>query len=210
MRQLGVLLLLSACGEPAPELLDASDATTDTPSSGLGIFVVWEASPELPGSVTKDLVVADVTFQLRNLELLADSGSAVRSKYLLAWSAQTEPMQETFPDAPAGVYSQVSLDLGGNLANYAYQIHGTWKDDRSDEHLFRIEDRSPLNISFDCNKLLIPAGATEVAVRMDLRDALDNIDFDRLDERGGTLVLDNGSPQLGGFRNRLQRAFVVE
>jgi hypothetical protein len=210
MRLLGVLVIFTACHGGGMEAPDASAGDADGSDHGLGILVAWQASPALPGALNDKITISDVSFQLKNFQLLADAGGATHAKYLLTWSSLTEPPQDSFPDAPAGVYSKVSLDMGGTLVDYAYQLHGTWKDDGNEARQFLIEDHAPFTVDLDCHKVLVAAGSAELAVRIDLRDALNGVDFDRVEEQDNVLVLDNGNaPQLGLFRDRLQRAFKI-
>jgi hypothetical protein len=210
MRLLGILVVFAACHSGGMAGPDAS-AGGDVSDQGLGIFVAWDASPPLPGPVSDKITVTDVSFQLKSFQLVADAGGGTHTKYFLTWSSLSEPSVDAFPDAPAGVYSKVSLDMGGTLVDYAYQVRGTWKDDGNEPKQFLIEDHAPFTVDLDCHKVLMAAGSAKLAVRMDLRDTLNGIDFDRLEEHDDMLVLDNGNAlQLGPFRDRLQHAFDID
>ena len=216
MRLLGVFVVFAGCHSGSMAMPDAKIGGDDAPSAGLGIFVAWESNPSLPGPVSQDLTVSDVTFQLKSFQLLGDAGDAIRSKYLLTWSSLTEPLEESFPDAPAGVYSKVTLDFGGSIVDYSYQIHGTWKDDFGGgggraPRPFKIEDHAPLTAVLDLSTTLVAAGSAEVAIRLGLADALKGIDFHKVNTDEGVLVLDEDNPdQLNPFRSRLQRAFQID
>jgi hypothetical protein len=209
MRLLGILVVFAACHPGGMEGPDAS-AGGDGSDQGLGIFVAWEASPPLPGPVSDKITVTDVSFQLKSLQLVADAGGGTHTKYFLTWSSLSEPPVDAFPDAPAGVYSKVSLDMGGTLIDYAYQVRGIWKGDGDGPKQFLIEDHAPFTVDLDCHKVLMAAGSAKLAVRIDLRDTLNGIGFDQLDEHDNMLVLDNGNVlEMGPFRDRLQRAFGI-
>jgi hypothetical protein len=212
MRLIGTLLVFAACQSDGTKVvIDAPDATAGS-SATLGLFVAWEANPPLPGALSNRLTVADVTLQLKDLQAVGDAGNAMRAKYLLTWSSVTTPEDDAFPDAPAGVYSRITFDLGGSLVSYAYQIHGSWTDnDDQPQQPFLIEDPAPLSISVGCDATLAAASSTQIAVRVDLRDAINAIDFRRVTPRNGVLVVDATNPtELGAFRDRLGRAFKIE
>ena len=60
-----------------------------------------------------------------------------------------------------------------------------------------------------CDVALPANGSVTVAVRLDLRNVLDGIDFKNLKMEDGMLVLDSG-PQLLPLRQLIQHAFVVD
>jgi hypothetical protein len=215
MRLLGVLVVFAGChgGGMATPDAGAGSGSSDASSGRLGLFVAWEMNPSLPGALSDSIMVSDVELQLRNFQLVGDAGNATRSKYLLTWNDVTEPLEDTFPDAPAGVYSKVAIDMGSTgLATYTYQILGMWRGDpQVPATPFKIEDHSPLTILLPCDRTLTAAGSSEVAVRIDLRAAVSSIAFNKLDSSDGVLVLDDGNPdELDDFRQRLQDAFRIE
>jgi hypothetical protein len=208
MRLIGVLMVFAGCQNGGSAMPDTPVGTDDGSQHGLGMFVSWNANPALPGMLSDKLSVSDATFQLNHFQVVADSGGSMHSKYLLAWSAGMAPAKEMFPDATAGVYSKASLDLGGNLASFAYQIHGIWSDDKGPKP-FTIEDSVPLTISIDCNKLLPAAGSAEIAIKFDLGDPLGTVSFKDLEDEDGPIEITGQSNQLvlAVFRARLPHAF---
>jgi hypothetical protein len=230
MRVLVVLVVLSGChaggGTAAPDAGPGGGSDSDA-GTGPGLFVTWDDNPRLPGPLTSDIDVSYVSFQIRNFQLLADSGSVNRAGYLLTWSALMRPTQESFAGAPAGVYSRVAIELGGTQVGYTTQIQGVWHDHSGGggggpgpgggggggdtATPFLIQDHQSLPISFACSEELGATAATAFGVRLDLRDAISQIDFQNLPKNAdGTLVLDNTNAQMTDFRTRLGKAFDIE
>jgi hypothetical protein len=173
------------------------------------MFVTWKADPAIPGTLSDKLTVSDATFQIDHLQIVADAGNVMRTKYLLAWDSTSTPKEDAFPDAPPGMYSKVTLAMiPGGMGSYAYQIHGTWKDSGQTKN-FEIRDSAALSIGFDCNEMLAAAGSATIAIKLDLRDALNGIDFRNVDEEDGVLELNDGQ-ELFAFRGRLMNAFKLD
>lgn len=178
-----------------------------------GLFIEWRAAPAVPGPLTERLTVADAMFQLDHFQVTSDAGSSntTRSRYALTWSAGGEPAEEAFPEAPAGVYSNVSLAMmGGGPTEYSYRIEGTWRANDDTIVTYDIKDRSPLLLTFDCDKTLTAGGAATLTISLDLEAAIDGIDFERLWEEGQTLIEIADGPDLREFRDRLKQAFELE
>lgn len=211
MRLIGVLLVVVGCHVESPVVPDAP-TEPDGPPRALGMFVTWTAKPALPGPVGDKLTVTEATFQLEHLQLVSDAGAdnrTTRSRYQLAWDASGAPPQETFPDAPAAVYQRILLDMRSDvLPPYTYEIQGTWQDDQ-DVKPFRIVDKAMVEIPIDCSVTLAPGGSVSIALRVDLKDALEGIDFKSVQEDNGVLLLSTG-PQLQGVRDQLAQAFQLD
>jgi hypothetical protein len=226
MRSLGALLMFTGCQSVGIVTLDASHDTMapdpDGPQHNRGVFVAWKAQPSLPGMLTDRIAVSAATFQVSHLQVVGDAGPGdertTRSRYLVQWSSQGTPALESFPDAPAGVYSKITVDTtAGNLAPYAYEIEGTWRQrragpgpgDAADDQLrpFRIIDLFALSATLDCDEALAAGGSATLTINVALAEAVGNIDFDRLGSDGDSLVLAPNDPQMPPFRERLRRAF---
>jgi hypothetical protein len=221
MRSLGALLMFTGCQSAGTVVIDASRDTTaadpDGPQHNVGVFVSWKAQPALPGELTDRIAVSAATFQVSHLQVVGDAGPGdertTHSRYLVTWSSQAAPGIEMFPDAPAGVYSKITVDtMTGNLAPYAYEIEGTWRQRRpgdADDQLrpFKIVDFQGLSATLDCDEALAAGGSATLTINIALGDAVENINFDQLGRDGGPLVLATGDPQMPGFRDRLRRAF---
>jgi len=212
MRLIGVLLMVAGCQFSGTAEPDAPGGPGGDGAHDLGMFVTWKANPPIPGTLSDKLTVSDATFQVDHFQIVADAGNVMRTKYLLAWnpaSTPTTPSEDAFPDAPPGMYSKVSLVMmTGSFGDYAYQIHGTWRDNGMSQN-FEIRDRAPLTIGFDCTEMLGAAGSATLRIRLDLRDALSGIDFRNVEQEDGMLELSDGQ-ELLALRSRLMSAFQLD
>jgi hypothetical protein len=209
MRWIGVLLMVTGCQFSSMAGSSTPDAPGDGHPRSLGMLVTWKANPTIPGMLSDKVTVSDATFQIDHLQVVADAGNVMRTKYLLAWDQTTSPKTDVFPDAPPGMYSKVSLVMmSGGLGSYAYQIHGTWRDNGETKN-FEIRDSAALIIGFDCSEMLAAAGSATIGIKLDLRDALDGIDFKNAEDDEGTLELSD-SQELLALRGRLMNAFQLD
>ena len=210
MRWTGVLLMVAGCqfsSMAGPNTPDA--AAGDGRPHGLGMFVTWRANPTIPGTLSDNLTVSDATFQIDRLQIVAEAGNVMRTRSLLAWDSTATPQEENFPGAPPGMYSRVTLVMmPGGYGDYAYQIHGTWRDTSPPKN-FEIRDNTALSIGLNCSAMLAAAGSATIGLKVDLRDALDGIDFKSLDEEDGVLELHDGQALID-FRGRLMNAFELD
>ena len=218
MRLIGVLLVLVACHDGAGTVSPDAATEPDGPPRSLGMTVTFNARPDLPGMVTDKVTVTDAVFQLEHLQLLSDAGADSRTtkmRFQLEWSDSASPPAQTFPDAPVARYQQILLDMRSDAHppfSYSYQIQGTWQDEEDGKPKpFRIVDSMMLDVLVPCDVALPAGGSGSVAVRIDLRNALDGIDFSKLPpDNTGTLVLASGKP-LSDLRNELiQHAFALD
>jgi hypothetical protein len=116
-----------------------------------------------------------------------------------------------FPDAPVAHYQQILLDMRSDRPpfSYAYQIQGMWQDE-GNSRPFQIVDPTVLDVLVPCDVMLPASGSVTVEVRLDLRSALNGIDFKSLPSDHGMLVL-NGGPQLLELHDQLmQHAFMID
>jgi hypothetical protein len=213
MRSFWFLLVFAGCDPSSAAGTDAAGMPDDGPMPERGLFVEWRAKPPVPGPLTEQLTVADARFRLDHFQVTSDAGSTntTRSRYMLAWSAGGGPSQEAFPDAPAGVYSKISLAMiTGRPGDYSYRIDGTWEAPDKSIVTYRIEDRLPLTFGFDCDETLSAGGSATLTIKLDLKDAIEGIDFERLWDEGQTEIQLDDGPELLDFRDRLKRAFKVE
>jgi hypothetical protein len=219
MRSLGVLLVLIGC-QPADESsVDAPGDTVppDGSSTERGVLLSWGAQPSLPGALNDRISVSEATFNIMHLQIVGDAGDSrtTRSRYSISWSAEGRPEREEFNDAPVGRYSKITIDMRATPGvAYTYTIDGTWTDDDDDDdegevRRFRIQDPLPVTITVDCDRTLAAGGAAMVSIRLALLDALNGVDFRRLDPEDGVYLLRIPNPQLTQFRERLTRAFML-
>lgn len=213
MRRVGLLwIVLTGCHVGDMHNPDAPSPTDDGNGHALGVFVPWNANPALPGPLNDNIGVTDATFQLEHLQIISDSATGdsrtTHTGFLVQWNSEKTPAQDAFPDAPEGLYSKVSLDMFGNLFDYSYEIHGTWMDGDQQKR-FKIHDHAPISMSMDCNTILSAAGSATIPIRVDLTDAISNINFKALDTDNGVSELDTTDGQMPAFRDRLQKAFTI-
>jgi hypothetical protein len=210
MRLIGVLLVVVGCHV---DTLVVPDAPTepDGPPRLQGMFVTWNARPALPGPITDKITITDATFQLEHLQLVSDAGAdnrTTRTRYQIAWSAGGAPAQEAFPNAPAAVYQRILLDMRANgLPPYAYDIRGTVRDGDG-VRSFRITDKMMLEIPIDCSVALAAGGSVSLGIRVDLKDALDGINWKDAQNQDGMLMLTPA--QLLGVHTQLEHAFELD
>jgi hypothetical protein len=92
--------------------------------------------------------------------------------------------------------------------SFAYRIQGVWQDG-GNSRPFQIVDPTILEVPVACDVMLPASGAVTVAIRLDLSDALERVDFESLDPKDGVLMPSIG--QLAGLRDELiHHAFVLD
>jgi len=214
MRSIGVLLVFAACHSGGAAAPDATPMFDAAPPQQLGLVVAWSAKPSLPGALSDTLVVSDARFQISSLELIGDAGPGdertTHSKYLLTWDSAGGPTHDTFPDAPVGMYSKITVNMSsGTLGAWSYQFHGTWRDAGVTKP-FKIEDRVSLRATLDCQQMLAAAGSTTIPISVELDDAISKIDFRHLpQDDNGVLTLTTGTSGMLEFRDRLSKGFQI-
>ncbi|HEX8113503.1 MAG TPA: hypothetical protein VF516_37490 [Kofleriaceae bacterium] len=209
MRLLGVLVVLVGCHGAGSVAPDAS-TEPDVPPRSQGMTVTWNARPSVPGMITDKIIVTDAVFQLEHLQLVSDAGGTTHTRLQLSWSSQGTPPDEEFPGAPTARYQQILLDMRSDVHppfSYAYQIEGMWQDD-GNSRPFRIADPTILEVPIACDVTLPANGSVTVPVRLDLRNALNGVDFKSLQMKDGVLVPDVS--QLADLRDALTHAFVLD
>jgi hypothetical protein len=213
MRFSWALMVLAGCPGGNPAMPDTPGGGDDGSQHSPGLFVAWHANPALPGVITDKITVSNAWFQLDHLQIVGDAGNDTRtthSKFLLTWDSSTAPPQESFPSAPVGVYSRITIAvMSGSLGEDAYEIHGSWKNAAGQPRNFEIRDRKVLSIAFDCDAMLTAAGSANLGIRVDLRAALSGIDFAGLEEGDDEIELKEG-PQLLDFHERMKGAFRLD
>ena len=189
---------------PAPDSQPTSDAGGDSHS----LLITWVASPAIPGAINNSVTVTSASFTLARIQAIGDAGGDSRDDLVLGWALESSPPAIVLPDAPSGIYSKVTLAIdGGTALDIAYQIEGTAKVNGQPTP-FEIHDRNAIDIEVkDFDVTLPPVGTATLGIKLDLRDALGNLDFQSLDMDDGKLTLDTSDPQMPDFRSDLKQAF---
>ena len=201
-----VLLLVggaaTACHVSDPGTPDAPTTTDGSDTGGPGLTLKWETKAPIPGAVDTDLTVTSMLYRMHALSVIGDAGSLMQNTFQLAWSDANHPPALTFADAPTGLYSKIALLADGNLIDYSYEIYGTVVVS-GETHQYKIHDRSPVGITLDTSLMLEPGGGATVNVRLDIEQALHDLDFSMLTNDAGVLELDTFDNQMGDFRTRM-------
>jgi hypothetical protein len=172
-----------------------------------GLQVTWSAT--IPGAVTSDVTVSSLLFRIAYLRVIGDAGpgddrTSVDS-IQVGWSQDGAPQAIMFADAPTGLYSHVAFLADGNLVDYSYEISGTTKVDGNVKP-FAIHDRSPLPVSLDTSVTLDPNQVASVGIDVHLDQALQSLDWSKLNNQNGTLTLDTFDSAMNDFRGKMINA----
>lgn len=193
--------LLVGCG-------DDSSTPGDAAGAGGGLVVTWASDPDTPwpGDLGDGVTIERAMFAFDSLRLVGDAapGDPRTSKrsFELVWENASAPADVGFPDAPGGVYSQLSILIDGHVAGPSIEWRGRARVNSVD-YAYRITDDSPFSLTLSIDKTLRPPDVTTLGLEIDFDNVLDAINFDMLDETGGVLELDNADPQITVFRTAL-------
>jgi len=199
---------IAACHTDNPGTADGS--TDGTGSNTAGLSINWSTHPTaIPGQANSDTTIASMTFRVANLRVIGDAGPGDDRTSIdtlaLQWQAGVQPSPISFADAPTGLYSRVVLLADGNLVDYSYELAGTTKVDGMTLP-YQIHDRSPLGISLETSTMLDPDHGASLVITIRIDQALQSLDFSKLDNQNGTLVLDTFDDAMGDFRNKMMSA----
>jgi hypothetical protein len=214
MRSVIVIALLSACGgggTSSGDDVQVSDAasSSDAPTSLHGLLVSWTSAPAVPGPIDSSTTVTSALFHVAHLQVIGDNGQPMtNTAFDLGWQAPGEnPATVSFFSAPAGLYSQVNIEIDAAVGSPSYVIVGTVRVSGNTKP-FRIEDRGSIDIDVKGYMVTLPPGAdATVPVRLDLKPALDAVNWDQVNDDNGVLVLDESGSQIDEFRDKLGDAF---
>lgn len=185
-----------------------SDAGGDP---AFALRVRWGAEPTLPGQVSSTIEVTEASFRLLRLQVIGDAsgGAATTARQIeLTWGGPSgAPPPIVFPQAPAGLYSQVAFALDSQQG-MAYEISGVARVGGVLEP-FHIVDTQELAISVDGFGVMLEPGKTaEIPVVLDLVRPLSRVNFMQLPVIDGVRELDESGPQIQQLREDLAVAFV--
>lgn len=177
-----------------------------------GLIVPFSTKSSIPGEVKSDITVSRALFRMAYLRVIGDAGPGdtrtSRDHFTLEWKQATAPSPLTFGDAPAGLYSKVSIRADGETIADSYEIAGSVVVEDSDV-AFRIHDLEPLDISIDTDVALDPGKTASITLRLELDSVFDGIDFAELPTNQGVLELATDDRQMPKFRNRMRSAFAA-
>jgi hypothetical protein len=207
-----VLVAGLLCGCPGSDFDTPVDANPDAIGSG-GLVVAWSSQPDSwPGSLGDGVTLERAEFAFDNLRVIGDAGPGdprtTASAFNLRWDSGTKPDTIQFSDAPAGLYSQVSMSIDGHVTNDTFELRGHVLLGSTDWE-YRIEDTAPLELTVAIDKTLTPPGVATVLLRINFQHALDVVDFATLDVDDGKLELENGDSQMAAFRAALVESFEI-
>lgn len=203
-----VFLVLGGCGGLFGGGGGDDEPIVDAGPSGLTL--IWESRPEkIPDEPGQSPRVLSATFNASNVRVVGDAGPVTAGALVLAWAAETQPSDLRFADAPSGLYSRCLFDLVPPTGGYAYEITGTVTLN-STPTPFVIRDRGTTPITINFSEMLAPGGEATVRVRVRIADLVSAVDFSQVMPQNGTLVVEDGSPQLANVRNELADTFDTD
>jgi hypothetical protein len=198
--------LISACN-PDDTTTPDGDVTGDG-----GLTVRWGSRPESwPGDLGSNVTLQSARFALDSLRVIGDAGPGdprtTKDAFVVRWADGEAPPQDIeFQSAPTGLYSQISLQLDGNVVEESYELRGMVMVN-GDLEVFQIEDSDPLAISLSIDKSLSPGAKSTIDIQIDFAHAISAVDFSSLDFNDGELQLDEGDPEIVEFRKKLVESF---
>lgn len=199
-------LVVAGCGdESTPQAGDAA--------VGGGLVLAWDAQPTTwPGDVGRGVTIERATFAVDSVRIVGDAAPGdprtTASALELQWDQAGTPAAVVFPDAPGGVYSQLSLRIDGLVAGPSLSIGGRVVRDDGD-YAFTIVEDSPVSVTLALDASLAPPAPLTVVVRIDFEHVLDAIDFAAIDDSGGTLEIASDDPQMATVRTKLVESFSI-
>jgi hypothetical protein len=207
-----LLGVIAACHGSDPSAPDGSMLDGDgSNASNHGLSITWTTSPSsIPGDTDGDNgSIATMTFRVFNLRVIGDAGPGDNRTSVdsieLDWATGAKPSPVSFVDAPSGLYSRVILLADGNLIDYSYELAGTTKLD-GNTMPYQIHDRTPLAISLDTSVTLDPNQTASLGITIRIDQALQSLDFHKLSNQSGTLVLDTFDDAMSDFRDKMMNS----
>ena len=190
------------------------DTTTpDADHSGDGgLTVQWSSKPGTwPADVGSTVIVERARFALDSLRVIGDAGPGdprtTKGAFELKWEGtNNSPEEIRFEDAPTGLYSQISLQVDGNLVEDSYQLEGTVVVNSNTED-FVIEDTSPLAINLSIDKSVSAGSSSTIGIEVDFAHILSAVDWATLEKSDGALQLDEGDAGIVELRKKLVESF---
>jgi hypothetical protein len=178
-----------------------------------GLVVQWSSAPETwPGDLGNGATLERAEFAFDNLRVVGDGGPGdprtTATAFKVRWDENTTPVALMFVDAPAGLYSQVSMAIDGHLTTDTFDIRGHVNLSGTD-YEYRIDGDNPLAVTVGIDKTLTPPDTATVKLRINFTHALDSVDFATLDIDSGKIELSDGDSQMDAFRAALVESFEI-
>jgi hypothetical protein len=199
-------LLVAACGD------DTSMPGTDA-ATGSGLVVAWSTQPATwPIDLGDGLTLEQAMFACDRVRVVGDAAPGdprtTASGFELLWDDVRRPAELSFPDAPGGLYSQLSLLVDGHVAGPSIVLRGHARVGGTD-YEYRITDDSPVSATLAIDKTHRPPATTGIVLRIDFETTLRALDFSTVRNSAGVLELDNADPQISTFRAKLVETLTV-
>ncbi len=210
-RVIAVASLLVGCH---PSDMGGPDATlmADAPPTGAGISVGWTATPTIGATGGDGPTVETASFHVDDLRVIGDAGPndprTHSDDFNLNWAA---PPETTFPNAPPGTYSQLSLSLESDDGAMAFALGGHVTVDTV-SHAYTIVGSMQLEVTLPTFGTLDAGGALDLTVLAAFDQALTAVSFDALCNGcsgDATLTLGETDPQMPAFRTALEKDITV-
>lgn len=202
----GVLGAVTACGD------DASAPDRDAATGG-GLVIRWRSTPsDWPSTVEDGLTLESATLAVDSVRFVGDAAPGdprtTTGPLALLWTDGAEPNELAFPDAPGGLYSQLSLLVDGHVAGPSIDIRGHVIVQSVDRE-YRILESSPFSLTLDIDTTLTPPNTERLDLDFDFAHAIADLDFSMFADLDGHLELDTGDPQMTVFRSKLDEGISV-
>jgi hypothetical protein len=181
------------------------------PGTG-GLAVEWSSQPATwPSDLGGGLLLERADFAFDSLRVVGDAGSdprTTKSEFSIRWDDNSSPEGIMFVDAPAGLYSQVSLLADGHLMTDSVNLRGkvTVNAETTD---FEVDIDEPLAVTVQINEMLAPPDVTTIKLRVDFKTALTSVDWSQVNKSSGKREIEDDDPQMAMVRQTLIAGFQI-
>jgi hypothetical protein len=189
---------------------------TSTPDGDVGgdagLTVRWSSRPlAWPADLGSNVTLEDARFQLDSLRVIGDAGPGdprtTKDAFVVRWQTAEDPPENIkFDNAPTGLYSQIALQIDGNVVEDSYELRGTVIVNNNLED-FVIEDSNPLPINLSIDKSVSAGATATIDIEIDLAHVLSTVDFSMMNKSDGKLQLDEDDNGIVELRKKLVESF---
>ncbi|MGE0870777.1 MAG: hypothetical protein AB7P03_19580 [Kofleriaceae bacterium] len=221
---IGCLVLVAGCSgsgtdkarDPDASVVGTVDGPPGFPSdaqAATGLAVVWETDPVLPPILIEGGgTLLTAMLKVARCEVIGDSTSGddrtTATNFVLGWSTTAAASSTFFWSAPPGRYSKLSVTLNATGSDWVYEMTGN-VNVMGVEQSFVVRDTKRVDIDETFDLTLAPGGVDTIRVKVDLADALKNVDWENVPVQNNVRELVSG-PELDEVRNRLKNAFDIQ